>query len=74
MREHADLIDELGGVTKVAEELGISHPSVVGNWRTRGVAWTYRSKVADLAKKKKVALPAGFLDPKQEKMKRHETV
>jgi DNA-binding transcriptional regulator YdaS (Cro superfamily) len=30
------VIDELGGPTKAAAALGISNPSVVMNWRTRG--------------------------------------
>ena len=31
-----DVITALGGPSKAAEALGISNPSVVMNWRTRG--------------------------------------
>ncbi|EKF44011.1 CI repressor [Nitratireductor indicus C115] len=30
------LVNKLGGLTKAARTLGVSNPSVVANWRSRG--------------------------------------
>lgn len=60
---HAELIDELGGVTKVARALGIARLAVVGNWRARGVPWKYRQAIATLAAASHVDLPRDFLPP-----------
>jgi hypothetical protein len=59
--EHKKLIDELGGSTAVSRDLGAETPQVVSNWRRRGVPWRWRVKVAALAKKKRVKVPAGFM-------------
>ena len=55
-----DLIKALGGVTAVAQALGVS-VSRVSNWGLRGVPWRYRPAIADMAKAKRVKLPAEFL-------------
>jgi len=40
-----DLIVELGGLTRVAEEFGYEGPSAVGNWRARGMSRGLRLEV-----------------------------
>jgi len=30
------IVDELGGLTKATEALGLTNPSIIANWRTRG--------------------------------------
>jgi hypothetical protein len=57
---HEALIVALGDTGAVADELGLMD-SRVSNWKQRGVAWRYRPKIAALAKRKRVALPEGFL-------------
>lgn len=59
---HADLVDQLGGSASLADHFTLDQ-STVSCWRTRGVSRAYRPAVADLARKRKVALPEGFLDP-----------
>lgn len=61
----SDFIEELGGSAKVAEELGLP-VNVVSNWKKRGIAWPWRARVADLAKRSKVSVPKGFLNPAKE--------
>lgn len=58
------IIDSLGGYTEVAKALGLE-TKVVWNWRTRGIPWRYRFRVAQLASDmgKEKALPANFLEP-----------
>lgn len=58
---HAALIDQLGGPAAVGRELGLSQPTV-SCWKTRDISWEQRPKVAALAKRKKVKLPADFWD------------
>ncbi len=63
MEQQTNLIDQLGGYRAVASELG-QNETTVSNWRARGVPWRWRPVVAQLAKRKKVVLPADFLQPK----------
>jgi hypothetical protein len=53
------LIQSLGGPTAVATALKVL-PSAVSNWSVRGVPWSKRPFLADLAKKHRVKLPADF--------------
>lgn len=57
-----DLIGALGGSGAVAKATGLNQ-STVSMWRERGIAWRYRPMIADMARKAKVQLPDGFLDP-----------
>lgn len=57
---HADLIVALGDTSTVATTLGL-RDNRVSNWKQRGIAWRYRPRVAALARRKRVALPEGFL-------------
>lgn len=59
-----ELIDALGGVKAVAEQLNTS-PGAVANWRLpeRSIPWRWRPALAELAAKCGVSLPAGFLSP-----------
>ena len=57
-----DFIGALGGSAKVAEATG-QNQSTVSMWRVRGVSWRFRPMIADMARKARVQLPDGFLDP-----------
>jgi hypothetical protein len=56
----AKIIEALGDTGVVAKALQLSD-SRVSNWKSRGIAWRYRPAIAALAKRKRVALPDGFL-------------
>lgn len=60
---HAKLIEALGGVTKLAAEIGAKQRSLVSNWLLRGISFQYRPSIAALAEKKGVKLPKNFLKP-----------
>ena len=62
---HTELIVALGDTSQLASALGLKD-NQVSNWKQRGIAWPYRAVIADMAKRKKVALPDGFLDPREE--------
>ena len=47
MNPDAALIDEAGGVTRVAELLEVE-PNVVGNWKARGIPRAWRKLLANL--------------------------
>lgn len=57
-----DIIDALGGPKKVADELGGLLPQRVANWKTRGIPWRMRHRLARLAERRGIKLPKGFLD------------
>lgn len=57
----SDLIDALGGPTKLATELGLKQPRVA-NWKARGVPWRWRQRLARMAEQRGVDVPAGFLE------------
>lgn len=59
---HSALIDNLGGTSAVARALGVADQTV-SSWRERGVSWRYRPTLATMARRRKIALPADFLDP-----------
>ena len=54
-----ELIEKLGGTTKVAEALGFD-PRVVSNWKKRGISGVGRYLIADLANSAGVRLPKTF--------------
>lgn len=56
----ANVIDLLGGATHLAPALERS-VSAVQNWKVRGIPWRFRLQVANIAKRKKIALPDTFL-------------
>lgn len=56
-----DIIDALGGPTKVATELGLKQPRVA-NWKARGVPWRWRQRLAHMAAQRGIAVPPNFLD------------
>ena len=62
---HADLIEAIGGGTRVAEMLTEAGAPVdreaVYKWKSNGVPWKYRNVVARLAEKAEKPLPPGFL-------------
>lgn len=62
------VIDRLGGTKAVAEALDI-FPSAVTNWRKRGISEAGRYQIRDLAKRKRVTLPADFMTRKPKKRK-----
>jgi len=52
------LIDELGGVTEVARELGHKHHTTVQAWHRTGKLPQWRkAEVVALARRKKVSVP-----------------
>lgn len=56
------LIEDLGGYAAVAKQLSLP-ANLVWNWQERGVPWRWRPKVASLAKRAKIKVPADFLEP-----------
>jgi hypothetical protein len=66
METHSEFIDALGGAGAVATVVGYSS-NRVSNWRHRGVPWQWRAKLAEMAREKSVPLPAGFLDPTEQR-------
>lgn len=62
------VIDVLGGPRIAARDLGI-HESTVSNWRKRGISKAGRYQIRDLAKRKRVTLPADFMTRKPKKRK-----
>ncbi len=64
--EQRQLIDDLGGPTKVAK---IIHdrtgyqltPQCASNWRTRGIPFRYRAPLALEAGERNIGVPADFL-------------
>lgn len=71
MHPHESLIDALGGPTKVARDIeleleldeGKFSSQTVSNWKRRGVPPDIRQTVANIALRKGVAVPEGFLKP-----------
>lgn len=59
---HSALIDSLGGTSAVARATGVADQTV-STWRVRGVSWRYRAALATMARRRRIALPTGFLDP-----------
>lgn len=59
-----NLIDLLGGVASLSAELALSKDDKrVAMWNTRNtIAYAWRHEVAEIAKKKRVALPEGFFN------------
>jgi len=59
-----ELIDALGGVKVVSEQLQAS-PGAVANWRLTGrqIPWHWRPTIAAIATEKGVAIPSDFLSP-----------
>ncbi len=60
----ADIIVALGDNAAVADALGLSR-STTANWKERGIPWKMRAKVKELARRKRVSLPADFLMEKR---------
>lgn len=58
--EHAELIRRLGGTAVVAQELRLEQ-NTVSNWLRRGVPWKHRYAVYQLARRRRIALPDGFM-------------
>ena len=58
----SDLIDALGGPSSVAADLGGMLPQRVANWKTRGIPWRIRPRLAKLAEQRGIKVPDGFLD------------
>ncbi len=66
MQDHARLIEKLGDGTAVAAWVSerTGEPvdrEAVYKWKANGVAWKFRGAVAEMAKRKNVALPQNFL-------------
>lgn len=66
MKEHARLVDALGGGTKIARWLTEQSGELVDceavyKWKRNGVAWRWRPLLAQLARQRGIALPPQFL-------------
>ncbi len=64
--DHRDLIDALGGPTKVAAIIKVRtghvlKPQAVSNWRSRGIPFAYRAALALEAGSRDMGVPANFL-------------
>jgi len=59
----SEVIDFLGGTCKLAREIKVD-PRVVSNWRVRktGISGVGRFKIRDLARRKRIKLPEGFME------------
>lgn len=56
----SDIIDALGGPAALAKLFGLS-VAAVSYWKTRGISWEYRPRIAALAQERQVELPPDFL-------------
>lgn len=65
MGEHSQLINALGGTVGTAKRLGHGvTPNMTWNWRTADrIPWRWRPALAAIAKRGKIPLPKGFLEP-----------
>lgn len=59
---HAEIIEKLGDTRVVADALGMPL-STVSVWKTRGIAWRHRPRIATMAHSRGVLLPADFMLP-----------
>lgn len=53
-------IINLLGTAEVAKSCGRS-VSAVQNWKVRGIPWRWRAKVGQIAKRRGVSVPVGFV-------------
>ena len=60
MKDH-EVVEALGGYRAVACALDLK-PEIVLHFTKRAIPWRYRHRVKALAKRKRVALPADFLE------------
>jgi hypothetical protein len=60
LREHAALIEKLGGPSALAKRLNLK-TNLVANWSARGIAWQWRNAVAELAARDGLTVPEGFV-------------
>ena len=62
MKLHSDakIVLLFGGITTLATALGVDR-RVVHNWTRRGISAAGRYQVRDLAKSKRITLPATFM-------------
>lgn len=60
-----DFIAALGGSGVVAAHLGL-RLNRVGNWGKRGIPWQFRPAIAEMAKERRIKVPANFLRPHAE--------
>lgn len=60
---HAQYIIALGDTGTLAADLGVV-PQAVSNWKKRGIPWRMRPVVQNLARRKRIKLPADFLTTK----------
>lgn len=58
-----EVIIALGDTAALSESLGAS-ATAISNWKGRGIPWPMRPLVKDLARRKRVKLPADFLTTK----------
>lgn len=68
MNDVADLIERLGGGTRIAADLAAATGTPVDReavykWQERGIPWKWRPSVADLAKEKGLKLGPKFYAP-----------
>lgn len=61
LHPHADIIDALGR-DLIRTQFELTHQGLYA-WRVRGVPYTHRGAVAQIALLKAVALPSDFLAP-----------
>lgn len=62
MHQHAKLIDKLGGPTLLKAKLKLKESrQAVSAWKTRGIPFKHRFRVAELAKTMSIKTPKSFL-------------
>jgi len=59
--KHSNIIEAIGGTTRVASVFGLSTQNI-SNWKRRGIPWKYRFKILQRAKEMRVRLPDSFLE------------
>lgn len=64
MKTDAEVINDLGGASAVAEKLGVARP-VVTNWLSRGISAQGRYQIKELAEQVKYTLPDDFMTRKK---------
>lgn len=60
--QHAEIIRQLGGPTKLAKDLGLSVLASVGHWPARGIPSRYWHRIVELASERGIAITFADLE------------
>ena len=58
---HSIIIKQLGDTALLARYIGEA-PSTVSNWKSRGIPWRWRPRIAAIAKERGIPMPDDFFE------------